>query len=99
MPLMLASCNPHPNWMPMNPKLMFQICQKLRRGFSAMRLSSGLSRVDVDVFEHDVAVERERVQQRLRHVRDVDEAGPGLCVRGGVLHVHEAGAVVEDADV
>ncbi len=38
MPLMLASCNPQPNWMPMNPKLMFQICQKLRRGFSAMRL-------------------------------------------------------------
>src|SRR6267143_878670 len=33
MPLMLASCNPHPNWMPINPKLMLKICQKLKRGF------------------------------------------------------------------
>src|SRR5262244_3894911 len=32
MALMLASCRPHPNWIPRNPKLMFQICQKLRRG-------------------------------------------------------------------
>src|ERR1039458_8102893 len=33
MALMLAICNPQPNWMPKNPKLMFQICQKLSRGF------------------------------------------------------------------
>src|SRR5262245_31117815 len=32
MPLILASCKPQPNWMPKKPKLMFQICQKLRRG-------------------------------------------------------------------
>src|SRR5215510_3134791 len=32
MPLILASCSPQPNWMPKKPKLMFQICQKLRRG-------------------------------------------------------------------
>src|ERR1041385_3666391 len=32
MPLMLPSCNCQPNWMPRNPKLMFQICQKLKRG-------------------------------------------------------------------
>ena len=30
---MLASCNPQPNWIPMNPKLMLKICQKLKRGF------------------------------------------------------------------
>src|ERR1035438_1349772 len=33
MALILAICNPQPNWMPKNPKLMFQICQKLSRGF------------------------------------------------------------------
>src|SRR5438067_787123 len=33
MALILASCNPQPNWIPRNPKFMFQICQKLRRGF------------------------------------------------------------------
>ena len=33
MALMLAICKPQPNWMPKNPKLMFQICQKLSRGF------------------------------------------------------------------
>src|SRR4030095_3573184 len=33
MPLMFASCKPQPNWIPIKPKLMFQICQKLKRGF------------------------------------------------------------------
>src|ERR1043166_9000823 len=33
MGLMLAIWSPQPNWMPRKPKLMFQICQKLRRGF------------------------------------------------------------------
>src|SRR3954462_9541901 len=28
---MLASCSPHPNWMPRKPKLMLNICQKFRR--------------------------------------------------------------------
>ena len=32
MALMLAICRPQPNWMPRKPKLMFQICQKLRSG-------------------------------------------------------------------
>ena len=32
MALMLAICSAQPNWMPRKPKLMFQICQKLRRG-------------------------------------------------------------------
>jgi hypothetical protein len=32
MALMFAICNPQPNWMPRKPKLMFQICQKLRSG-------------------------------------------------------------------
>src|ERR1700674_1223850 len=30
---MLASCRPHPNWIPRKPKLMLKICQKLKRGF------------------------------------------------------------------
>ena len=30
---MLPICRPQPNWMPKKPKLMFQICQKLKRGF------------------------------------------------------------------
>src|SRR5438552_16096933 len=34
MALMFAICSPQPNWMPRKPKLMFQICQKLRRGLS-----------------------------------------------------------------
>src|SRR5262245_8069348 len=29
---MLAICSPHPNWMPMNPKLMFQIWTKVSLG-------------------------------------------------------------------
>src|SRR3954451_7411349 len=29
---MLASCSPHPNWMPRKPKLMLNIAGKLRRG-------------------------------------------------------------------
>src|SRR5262249_60485301 len=28
---MLAICSAQPNWIPRKPKLMFQICQKLRR--------------------------------------------------------------------
>ena len=32
MALMFAICSPQPNWIPKNPKLMFQICQKFRRG-------------------------------------------------------------------
>src|ERR1051326_1506370 len=124
MGLMFANCKPQPNCMPRNPKLMFQICQKLRRGFSRISFLQSLesevwsleskplvltpdsrpqtpdsSRIDVDVFEHDVAVERERVHERLRHVRDVDEAGARLLLQRGVLHVNEAGAEVEDADV
>jgi hypothetical protein len=30
--LTLAFCNAKPNWIPKNPKLMFQICQKLKDG-------------------------------------------------------------------
>ena len=33
MALMLAIWSAQPNWMPRKPKLMFQICQKLRGGF------------------------------------------------------------------
>src|SRR6516165_9139319 len=33
MALMLAICSPQPNWMPRNPKLMFQICQNVFGGF------------------------------------------------------------------
>ena len=36
MALMLAICNPQPNWMPRKPKLMFQICQKVRGGLSML---------------------------------------------------------------
>src|SRR6266571_3241394 len=32
MALILAICSAQPNWMPRKPKLMFQICQKLRCG-------------------------------------------------------------------
>ena len=39
MALMFAICSPQPNWMPRNPNDMFQICQKLSRGFSTMSLS------------------------------------------------------------
>ena len=31
---MLAICNPHPNWIPKKPKLMFQISQNPRFRFS-----------------------------------------------------------------
>src|ERR1700677_1002595 len=34
MALMFAICNPQPNCMPRKPKLMFQICQKVRGGWS-----------------------------------------------------------------
>src|SRR6185503_10787399 len=34
MALMFAIWRPQPNWMPRNPKLMFQICQKPSLGFS-----------------------------------------------------------------
>ena len=33
MALMLAIWRPQPNWIPKKPKLMFQICQKVSRGF------------------------------------------------------------------
>ena len=46
MALMLAICSAQPNWMPRKPKLMFQICQKLRCGLwsapSAAPLMTGL---------------------------------------------------------
>src|SRR6266542_4869636 len=41
MTLMLASCKPHPNWKPINPKLMLKICQKLKRGFCICSPPSG----------------------------------------------------------
>src|SRR6266536_5454147 len=44
MALMLASCRPHPNWIPRNPKLIFQICQKLNRGFCIGPLLTRASR-------------------------------------------------------
>src|ERR1700716_3900077 len=34
MALMFAICRPQPNWIPRNPKLMFQICQKPSLGLS-----------------------------------------------------------------
>src|ERR1039458_2185335 len=39
MALMLAICKPQPNWIPKNPKFMFQIWAKRSRGFS-MRCSA-----------------------------------------------------------
>src|SRR5690349_2023690 len=33
MGVMFACYTPQPNWMPRKPKLMFQICQMLKRGF------------------------------------------------------------------
>lgn len=36
---MLAICKPHPNWIPMNPKLMFQISQKFKFRFSIVQVS------------------------------------------------------------
>src|SRR3982074_1363990 len=38
---MLASCSPQPNWMPRKPKLMLNICQKLRRVRCIGALSGG----------------------------------------------------------
>ena len=40
MVLMLAICSPQPNWMPKNPKLMFQISQNDSRGL--VWVSTGL---------------------------------------------------------
>src|SRR5258705_4442499 len=37
---MLASCKPQPNWIPMKPKLMLKICQKLKRGLFIYQSSS-----------------------------------------------------------
>src|ERR1039458_463025 len=34
MALMLAICRPQPNWIPKNPRFMFQIWAKRSRGFS-----------------------------------------------------------------
>src|ERR1035441_8435900 len=34
MALMLAICKPQPNWIPKNPRFMFQTCAKRNRGFS-----------------------------------------------------------------
>src|SRR6266545_3509496 len=65
MALMFAICSPQPNWMPRKPKLMFQICQKLRRGLSMIdkpRLSFGL----LDA------------QKAEAHVPDLPEAETGL---------------------
>jgi hypothetical protein len=36
MALILAICKPQPNWIPKNPKLMFQICQKESKGLFFM---------------------------------------------------------------
>src|SRR6266700_1671353 len=41
MALMLAICSAQPNWMPRKPKLMFQICEKLRGGRGPSPVSSG----------------------------------------------------------
>ncbi len=37
--LTFAFCNAKPNWMPRNPKHMFQICQKLSSGCDLRMLS------------------------------------------------------------
>ena len=46
MRLVLAFCSAKPNWMPINPKLMFQICQKLRRGFWRVLVVAGAAAMD-----------------------------------------------------
>src|SRR4026208_2472322 len=102
---MLASCRPQPNWIPRNPKLMFEICQKLRRGLfiSALSISfyadSALPCINIDVFQHHLAVERQHIHQRARHVCDVNKTGFWLCLRSSVLDIDQTGTKVEDANV
>jgi hypothetical protein len=43
--LTLAFCSAKPNWIPRNPKLMFQISQKLRRGLD--RIAGGAVSTEV----------------------------------------------------
>src|SRR3954454_14903028 len=65
---MFPICSPQPNWMPKNPKLMFQICQKLRRGLfidsfgeferrALLLVVADLELIEVDVVLFAVAVE------------------------------------------
>src|SRR5208282_407231 len=47
MALMFAICNPQPNWIPRKPKLMFQICQKVRGGLSISSFQRFFSNANV----------------------------------------------------
>src|ERR1700761_958215 len=47
MALMFAIWSPQPNWIPRKPKLIFQICQKLRSGF-LMDICAGSSRCSAE---------------------------------------------------
>src|ERR1051326_6166714 len=52
MGLMLAICKPQPNWMPRKPKLMFQICQKLRCGFCMVVADSRVEANETSSINH-----------------------------------------------
>src|SRR5436309_936509 len=55
--------------------------------------------IKVDVFEHYVAVERERVHQGARHVPNVNRSGARLLFFFHMIYVNESGAEIEDAKV
>src|SRR5271165_3562757 len=53
MALILAICRPQPNWMPRNPKLMFQICQNVFGGFCiSQRTPSSFSTAGERITRH-----------------------------------------------
>src|SRR5215469_15525445 len=64
MALMFAICRPQPNWMPRKPKLMFQICQKLRCGFMIGKLSSLRSYIELTAGMHSLMYVPQPAQDR-----------------------------------
>src|SRR5437870_9194439 len=86
--------------MPTTPKLMFQICQKLSRALFIWNCSScALPGVDVYVFQHHLTINRKRIHQRTRYVRDVNESRFCGGSRSGVLNIDKSRTEIENTNV
>jgi hypothetical protein len=57
------------------------------------------SRIDIQIFEHDIAIKRQHIHQCPRHIANVDESRPWFFIFFGVLDINQSGTKVENPDI
>src|SRR6266487_964774 len=96
MALMFAICRPQPNWIPRNPKLMFQICQKPSLGLSmwdppfARILPPGIHRRSEDLRGVAIRAAQRAGERAIAGVSSDVDAARGI--QPMALHEHDAQA-------